>query len=162
MIHAPPPFPMHSVFHVSHLYPPPFFFSLHGSPIQPLWLQSILIGCSIRLMFSKKRPYWMVLMPVYVETAEGLVKPLVILPAAVMPYPLLSLFSHDVIVPFVFADSPLSHNPLHPVSLYKSFPHSLSPLFPYQLFRLTRCGNIFYLWQNNIVGDLPRPLYYLV
>ena len=28
----------------------------------------------------------MVLMPVYVETAEGLVKPLVILPAAVMPF----------------------------------------------------------------------------
>ena len=27
----------------------------------------------------------MVLMPVYMETAEGLVKPLVILPAAVMP-----------------------------------------------------------------------------
>ena len=52
----------------------------------------------------------MVLMPVYVETAEGLVKPLVTLPAAVM---LLSLFSHDVIVPFVLADSLLSHNPLH-------------------------------------------------
>ena len=32
-------------------------------------------------------PVWMVLMPVYVETAEGLVKPLVILPAAVMPLP---------------------------------------------------------------------------
>ena len=27
----------------------------------------------------------MVLMPVYVETAEGLVKPLVILPATIMP-----------------------------------------------------------------------------
>ena len=58
---------------------------LHGSPIQPLWLWSILIGCSIHLVFSKKCPYWMVLMPVYVETAEGLVKPLVILPATVMP-----------------------------------------------------------------------------
>ena len=44
-------------------------------------------------------------MPVYVETAEGLVKPLVILPAAVCLYPLLSAFSHDVIVPFVLADS---------------------------------------------------------
>ena len=61
------------------------FLSLHGSPIQPSWLWSILIGRSTRLVFSKKRPYWMVLMPVYVETAEGLVKPLVILPAAVMP-----------------------------------------------------------------------------
>ena len=57
----------------------------------------------------------MVLMPVYVETAEGLVKPLVILPAAVMPLTLfLSLFSHNVVVPFVLADSLLSHNPLHP------------------------------------------------
>ena len=56
----------------------------------------------------------MVLMPVYVETAEGLVKPLVTLPAAIMPLPLLSLSSHDVIVPFVLADSLLSHNPLHP------------------------------------------------
>ena len=45
------------------------------------------IGCSTCLMFSKKCPYWMVLMPVYVETAEGLVKPPVILPAAVMPLP---------------------------------------------------------------------------
>ena len=58
---------------------------LHGSLIQPLWLWSILIGCSTHLLFSKKCPYWMVLMPVYVETAEGLVKPLVILPAAIMP-----------------------------------------------------------------------------
>ena len=39
-------------------------------------------------------------------------------------------FSHDVIVPFVPADSLLSHDPLHPVSPYKSFPHSLPPLFP--------------------------------
>ena len=60
-------------------------FGLHGLPIQPLRLRSILIGCSTRLVFSKKHPYWMVLMPVYVEMAEGLVKPLVILPAAIMP-----------------------------------------------------------------------------
>ena len=44
-------------------------------------------------------------MPVYVETAEGLVKPLVILLAAIMPYLLLSLSSHDIVVPFVLADS---------------------------------------------------------
>ena len=44
-------------------------------------------------------------MPVYVEMAEGLVKPLVILPAAVMPLLLLSLFSHNVIIPFVLTDS---------------------------------------------------------
>ena len=46
---------------------------------------TILIGCSTHLVFSKKHPYWMVLMPVYVEMAEGLVKPLVILPATIMP-----------------------------------------------------------------------------
>ena len=41
--------------------------------------------------FSKKCPYWMVLMLVYMETAEGLVKPLVILPAAIMPLTSFSL-----------------------------------------------------------------------
>ena len=87
----------------------------------------------------------MVLMLVYMETAEGLVKPLVILPAAAMPLPLLSLFSHNIIVPFVLADSFLSHNPLTPISPYKSFPHSLLPLFPYHFLYLTRFGNIFYL-----------------
>ena len=53
----------------------------------------------------------MVLMPVYMETAEGLVKPLVILPATIMPLPFLSLPSHDVIIPFVLADSfvPMTH-----------------------------------------------------
>ena len=45
-------------------------------------------------MFSKKHPYWMVLMLVYMEMAEGLVKPLVILPAAVMPLsPFILIFS---------------------------------------------------------------------
>ena len=73
---------------------PPFLFGLHGSPIQPLWLRSILIRCSTHLVFSKKHPYWMVLMLVYVETAEGLVKPLVILPAAIMPLsPFILIFS---------------------------------------------------------------------
>ena len=47
----------------------------------------------------------MVLMPVYVEMAEGLVKPLVILPAAIMPLSSLSLFSHNITVPFVLSDS---------------------------------------------------------
>ena len=49
-----------------------------------------------------------------------------------------------------------------PASPYKSLPHSLLPLFPYRLFHLTRCGNISYLWQNNVVKDLPWPLSYLV
>ena len=49
-----------------------------------------------------------------------------------------------------------------PASPYESLPHSLLPLFPYRLFHLTRCGNISYLWQNNVVKDLPQPLSYLV
>ena len=49
-----------------------------------------------------------------------------------------------------------------PTSPYESLPHSLLPLFPYQLSHLTRCRNISYLWQNNVVKDLPRPLSYLV
>ena len=159
MIHAFLLFPMHSFLRVSHSYALLFFFGLHSSPIQPLWLRSILIRCSTRLVFSRKRPYWMVLMPVYVETAESLVKPLVILPAAVMPLSSLSLFSHDVIVPFVLADSFISHDPLPPRYLYKSFPHSLSPLFSY---RLTTIGNTSYLWQNSIVKDSSWPLSYFV
>ena len=43
MIHASPSLPMHSFFHVSHLYVSPLLFGLHGSLIQPLWLWSILI-----------------------------------------------------------------------------------------------------------------------
>ena len=33
--------------------------------------------------------------------------------------------------------------PTHPVSCYKSFPHSLSPLFPQSFYQLTTSGNIF-------------------
>ena len=129
MIHAPSFFSMHSVF-MFHLCMSSFLlFGLHGSPIQPLWLWSILIKCSTRLVFSKKHSYWMVLMPVYVETAEGLVKPLVILPTTVMP---LSFF----IPIFSRRHCPLcsnwfihSHDPLHPVLHYKSLSRSLLPLF---------------------------------
>ena len=63
---------------------------------------------------AKKCLYWMVLMPVYVETAEGLVKPLVILPAAIMPLPPFILIFSQRHCPFVLADSFFSHDPLHP------------------------------------------------
>ena len=135
----------------------PLLFSLHGLPIQPLWLQSILIRCSTRLVFSKKCPYWMVLMPVYVETAEAFVKPLVILPATVM-----SLTSFIVI--FSWHHRPLcswwftpSHDPLCPCfTLYITPTLLIAFVPPY----LTRFGNIFYLWQNNVVRDLSGPLSY--
>ena len=90
-------------------------FGLHGLPIQPLWLRSILIGCSTRLVFSKKRPYWMVLMLVYMETAEVLVKPLVILPAAVMHLP-----------PFILIFSQC----YHPLCLRWFIPFSQPTLLP--------------------------------
>ena len=84
------------------------------------------------------------------------------LPATVMPLPPLSLSSHDVIVPFVLLDSFVPTTHFIPVLPYKSFSHSLSPLFPCHFLHLTRFRNIFYLWQNNVVRDLPRPLSYLV
>ena len=49
-----------------------------------------------------------------------------------------------------------------PALPYKSFPHSLLPLFPYCFPHLTRFGNIFSLWQNNIVRGSSWPLFYLV
>ena len=116
------------------------FLSLHGLPIQPSWLWSILIGCSTCLVFSKKRPYWMVLMPVYVETAEGLVKPLVILPAAVMPLSSFILIFSQHHRPLCSGWFIRSHDPLHPVLHYKSLPRSLSPLFPFNHIDLLRLG----------------------
>ena len=49
-----------------------------------------------------------------------------------------------------------------PALPYKSFPHSLLPLFPYRFLHLAGFGNIFYLWQNNEVKDSSWPLSYLV
>ena len=98
-------------------------FGLHGSLIQPLWLQSILIGCSTHLVFSKKHPYWMVLMPVYMETAEGLVKLLVILPATIMPlssFILIFSWHHHPLCPSWFI--PFSQPTLPPLYL-TNLPH---------------------------------------
>ena len=128
MIHAPPSFPMHLFFHISHLYVFLLLFSLHGLLIQPSWLQSILIGCSTHLTFSRKCPYWMVLMPVYMEMAEGLVKPLVILPATVMPFPSFIFIFSQCHHPFVLTDSfsPTTH--FASILSYESFLCPLSPL----------------------------------
>ena len=114
MIHVFPLFPMHSI-SMFHICMSSFLlFGLHGSLIQPLRLRSILIGCSTRLVFSKKHPYWMVSMPVYVEMAEGLVKPLVILPAAVMPLPPFILIFSRCHCPLCSHWFICSHDPLHP------------------------------------------------
>ena len=138
-------------------------FSSHGLPIQPLWLRSILIGCSTCLVFSKKCPYWMVLMPVYMETAEGLVKPLVILPAAVMSLTSFILIFSQHHCPlcsrwFILFSQPTtfllhltnhSHAPYH-------------PCFPIVSLQSTKFGNTFCLWQNNVVKDSSWPLHYQV
>ena len=138
-------------------------FSLHGSLIQPLWLQSILIRCSTHLMFSKKHPYWMVLMPVYVETAEGLVKPLVILPAAVMPLTsFILVFSRHHCPLYSCWFTPFSQ-PTTPLLYLTNHSHA-----PYRLclsivsLHLTTFGNTFYMWQDNIVRDSSEPLSYLI
>ena len=140
MIHALFLFPMRSIFMFHNCMSSFLLFGLHGLPIQPLWLWSILIRCSTCLVFSKKCPYWMVLMPVYVETAEGLVKPLVILPAAVMPLSSFILIFSQRHRPLCSGWFIRSHDPLHPVLHYKSFSRSLSPLFPHHLIDLLRLG----------------------
>ena len=130
-------------------------FGLHGLPIQPLWLQSILIGCSTRLMFSKKHPYWMVLMPVYVETAEGLVKPLVILPATIMPltsFILIFSWCHHPLCSCWFIPS---HDPLHPCLTLWIIPTLFVALvlllFPFILLDLeTSCYVRGFQWNPDV------------
>ena len=96
-------------------------------------------------------------MLVYIETTEGLVKPLVILPAAIMP------ITPPFFYPYFLM---MSLSPLF--LLIHSFSQPTSPLFnftkhfhtPYPLCSpyLTQFGNIFYLWQNYVVRDLSGPL----
>ena len=66
-------------------------------------------------------------MLVYVETAEGLVKPLVILPAAIMPLSSFILIFSRRHRPLCSGRFIRSHDPLYPVLHYKPFPRSLSP-----------------------------------
>ena len=138
-------------------------FGSHGLLIQPLWLWSILIRCSTHLVFSKKRPYWMVLMPVYVEMAEGLVKPLVILPAAIMPltsFILIFSWHHCPLCShwFILFSRPTT-SPLH-LTNHSHTPYR--PCFPIVSLQSTKFGNTFCLWQNNVVKDSSWPLHYQV
>ena len=156
MIHALLLFPMHSFLHVSHLY---VFSSL-------LWLTWLADPALVTLVYPNQMQYtprvlqdWMVLMPVYVETAEGLVKPLVILPAAIMP---LTTF----IIIFSRHHHPLCSCSFTPFSrptipLLHLTNHSHTP-YPLCSHRFTMNGNPFYLWQNNVVKDSSGPLSYLV
>ena len=151
--------PMHSLLHVSSSYASSLPFSLYSLLIQPLWLWSILIGCSTHLMFSKKWPSGMALMPVYIDTAEGLLKPLCYPPCCCYAF---NFFYHYLLTT---SSSPLSlliHSfpwpTLTPISPYKSLPCSLSPLFLIVSPYLTWFRNLFYSWQNNVVRDSSEPL----
>ena len=159
MIHALLLFPMHSVFHVLQLYvfrsslrltwlaDPALVTSVYPNQMQytPCVLQeaSLLDGvdasvCGNGRRFSKTSSYppcrhyaFNFLYPYFPTTSSS---------------PLFSLIHSFLTTHYT------------PVLLYKSLPHSLSPLS----HRLTKNGNLFYLWQNNVVKDLPRPLPRLV
>ena len=90
----------------------------------------------------------MVLMPVYVDTAEGFRKPLVILPAAVMPFASFIIIFSQRHCPFVLADSLLSHDPLFtPLHL----PITLTLLIAFVPFDLPDLGTFSLYDKNNIV-----------
>ena len=94
MIHVFPSFPMHSFLHVSHYMSFSFHLAYMAHQYSPCDFSLSWSDVVPNPGFSKKCPYWMVLMVVYMETAEGLLKPLFILPAAVMPFtPFILIFS---------------------------------------------------------------------
>ena len=90
----------------------------------------VTIFCVRDIVFSKKCPYWMVLMLVYVEMAEGLVKPLVILPAAVMPLPSFILIFSQCHHPLCSHQFICSHNPLYPHLTLQTNPTLFIAFFP--------------------------------
>ena len=86
-------------------------------------------------------------------------------------YPPCRRYAFNLFYPYLLMVSPsplfkLIHSFLTthftPALPYKSFPHSLFPLFPYRFLHLAGFRNIFQLWQNNIVKGLSWPLSYLV
>ena len=156
-------FPMHSIFHVSHLY---VFFS---SP-RLIWLADPALVTSVY-------PNWMQYTPRVLQEASLLdgvdagvhgnsrrfSKTSSYPPCrryALIFFYLYFLTTSSSPLFLLIHSFPTTH--YTPASPYKSLPHSLSPLFPYGSHCLTTSGNIFYLWQNNVVKDSPWPLLYLV
>ena len=163
MIHAFLLFPIHSILHVSHLYvflsslqltwlaDPALVTSVYPNRVQytPRVLQeaSLLDGvdagvCGNSRRFSKTSSY-----------------PPCRCYASILFYPYFLMMSSSPLFQMIHSFLMTHFTPTLP---YKLFPHSLSPLFPYRLFHLAGFGNIFYLWQNNVVKDSSGPLFYLV
>ena len=139
-------FPMHSIFHVSHLYVfsslqltwlanPALVTSVYPNRMQytPRVLQeaSLLDGvdagvCGNGRRFSKTSSY-----PPCRRYAFN---------------PLYHYFLMTSLSPLFLLIHSLLTTHYTPASPYESLPCSLLPLFPYRLFHLARCGNIYYLW----------------
>ena len=163
MIHASLSFPIHSFFHVSHLYvflsslwltwlaDPALVTSVYPNQMQytPRVLQeaSLLDGIDAGVhgngrRFSKTSSYHPCCHYAF---------------TSFYPY-LLTMLSSPLFSLIHLFPQPTSSLLLP----YKSLPHSLLPLSPYCSHCLTTYGNSFYLWQNNVVKDLSWPLSYLV
>ena len=155
---------MHSVFHVSHLY-------VFPSSLQLTWLADPALVTSVYPNRMQYTPYVLKeasLLDGVDAGVHGNSRRF----SKTSSYPPCRhyAFNHFFYHYFLTTLSPPLFLLIHPflmthytpASPYKSLPHSLLPLFPYRLFHLTRCGNISYLWQNNIVKDLSQPLSYLV
>ena len=100
-------------------------------------------------------------MPVYIYMAKGLLKPLVILPAAIMSFTSFIIFSHNVIVSLFLLIYLFCTTHSIPFTSYKSF----SLLITFVSLHLTRLGNFFYSWQDNCecascyaCANLPRTI----
>ena len=123
MIYAFFPFPMHSFLHVSHLYVFPF----------SIWLTWLTDPALVTLVY----PNWMQYTPCVLQEVSLLdgvdagVRRNGRRFSKTSSYPpchryafilFLSLFSHNVIVPFVLVNSFLSHNPLYLCLILQIFP----------------------------------------
>ena len=162
MIHAVLPFPMHSFLHISYLY----------VLLSSLWLTWLANPALVTSVY----PNWMQYMPRVLQEASLLDG----VDASICgngrrfsktsSYPPCCHYAFNSFYPYLLTTSSsplfsLIHSFPQPTSSpslpHKSLPHSLLPLSPYCPHRLTICGKIFYLWQNNVVKDPSRPLSYL-
>ena len=154
---------MHSFLHVSHLYvfPSPLWLTWLADPalvtlVYPNWMQytpcvlqevSLLDGVDASVhgngrRFSKTSSY-----PPCHRYAFNFFYPYFHMTSSSPLFWLIHSFSQPT--------SPLLYLMTHSHTHYRPCPSIIS-LYP------TGFGNIFYLWQNNVVRDLSWPLFYLV
>ena len=154
---------MHSLFHVSHLY-------VYLSSLRLTWLADPALVTSVypnQMQYTPHVPQEASLLDGVDASVRGNSRRF----SKTSSYPPCHRYAPTLFYPYflTMSSSPLSqmiHSFLMthftPALPYQPFPHSLSPLFPYRFFRLTKFGNISYLWQNNVVKDSSWPLSYLV